>query len=864
MKLWASCLILASEARLDGHDLMRQTSVGVQPKLASAPRDTSKPSRSTVVNFSQLTNTIAPGLECTSFARSGVTDNRIVGGVIAGKNEYPWQVRLHINGNGMCGGTIIHNEWVITAAHCCQGRNSIDVLVDDWDTNVQDPTEFSVTSESIHVHHLYPGINQISNDVCLIKVPDLSTKCTGCFKPACLPTKDIQPGEACFISGWGTTSSGGATSQFLKAAGVNVFSYAYCKANSDGRLGNNVEDGKEFCAGLPDSDGNNLADGGTDACQGDSGGPLTCVRNGQPVLAGLVSWGFGCADEGFPGVYANVYNYLPWIKKITNNIAPMVTPSATECPVGWTAAQIGDRDVCAKMVGHSTNGTSTNGQHNDMFDECVSHGGHLPIPTSLAESGDYATLMDTLNVGDWMWIGVDNPARDGNWVNGHTSAALTWTNWLANAVQTRRWGQINKQGKWGAYEDSEPLVCEIDQKSYACPRSLTITGTHASAGNYVRNVGSEVFTHQSGPFSLKKTGNGWTVLDANAVAISWDGNSANKCPVKGVMSGGAGGSISFGTAPAPATNTTTPIVPATNGCTFQDINIYCDENDMKLTVPKCAFTAANMDPSMMVIGQTVGPVGWSPPLGCKGVISTNEVVFNVRHNECQLQVSSNSTMTRYSASMTEVSKAVIHRGVNVATLGFHCEYNNVVNVTSDQRYTPLQGVTSIYSAKEDVTFNVKMNLFSDQALNNSLTTGTPVNIPDPIYTKLTVLGIRNSAMVVQVKTCWATPSQSAADPTSYTLIDNFLGVPAEVNTNNLAFLKQCAANTASWWFNSFAFPTVETVFIHCTVRICNPEHENCACNQAGRRRRRDAAGDAEGELVAGPVQVVQPMWPVRG
>ena len=96
------------------------------------------------------------------------------------------------------------------------------------------------------------------------------------------------------------------------------------------------------------------------------------------------------------------------------------------------------------------------------------------------------------------------------------------------------------------------------------------------------------------------------------------------------------------------------------------------------------------------------------------------------------------------------------------------------------------------------------------------------------------------------------------------LIHAFKGVPAEVNTNNLAFLKQCAANTASWWFNSFAFPTVETVFIHCTVRICNPEHENCACNQAGRRRRRDAAGDAEGELVAGPVQVVQPMWPVRG
>ena len=339
------------------------------------------------------------------------------------------------------------------------------VIVDDWDTQVVEPLEFMVQSESIHVHHNYPGLNQISNDVCLIKVPDLSKQCNGCYKPACLPKKDIQPGEACFISGWGTTKSGGTTSQFLKAAGVNVFSYAYCQANSDVRLGNNIEDGKEFCAGLPDSDGNNLADGGTDACQGDSGGPLTCVRGGQPVLAGLVSWGFGCAEEGFPGVYANVYNYLPWIKKITNNIAPMSTPAATECPVGWKAAQIGKRGVCAKMVGHSTKGASSNGKHKNMFAECESHGGALPLPTDAAENSDYADLMNELNVGGWMWIGVENPARDGKWTDGHTSAALGYQNWLPNADHSRQFGQMDSDnGKWGAYSDTEPLVCEIDQK----------------------------------------------------------------------------------------------------------------------------------------------------------------------------------------------------------------------------------------------------------------------------------------------------------------------------------------------------------------------------------------------------------------
>ena len=63
---------------------------------------------------------------------------------------------------------------------------------------------------------------------------------------------------------------------------------------------------------------------GRDACQGDSGGPLTCVRNGQAIVAGVVSWGFGCANEGQPGIYANTYHYNDWIReKAAANNAPL-------------------------------------------------------------------------------------------------------------------------------------------------------------------------------------------------------------------------------------------------------------------------------------------------------------------------------------------------------------------------------------------------------------------------------------------------------------------------------------------------------------------------------------------------------------
>ena len=123
--------------------------------------------------------------------------------------------------------------------------------------------------------------------------------CEGCYAAICLPkpNEETPHGKACFVSGWGTTSSGGSVSRYLQAVSVNVLSHQYCIDHSP--LGpHNIIKNRELCAAIPDHDGDGLLDGGHDSCQGDSGGPLTCVFDDQPTLTGIVSWGIGCAHKG--------------------------------------------------------------------------------------------------------------------------------------------------------------------------------------------------------------------------------------------------------------------------------------------------------------------------------------------------------------------------------------------------------------------------------------------------------------------------------------------------------------------------------------------------------------------------------------
>ena len=203
----------------------------------------------TTQEFKPLTPSITPGL------RSCDNSNRIVGGQNAQANSWPWIVSLifqdaSLSGGSLCGGTIIENGWILTAAHCCQGKAKVSMSFGQHDrTDHQEAGEFTLTiepadfSSHVFIHDSYADHSDGSRhnfDVCLLNatVPDLlaygnSHGCgDGCMNAACLPSEPGSHGDACWVAGWGTTSYGGPIATILQEVGVNLLSDDYCKTKS--------------------------------------------------------------------------------------------------------------------------------------------------------------------------------------------------------------------------------------------------------------------------------------------------------------------------------------------------------------------------------------------------------------------------------------------------------------------------------------------------------------------------------------------------------------------------------------------------------------------------------------------------------
>eukprot|EP00934_Nitzschia_sp_Nitz4_P002690 Nitzschia sp. Nitz4//scaffold282_size24342//8944//11622//NITZ4_008354-RA/size24342-augustus-gene-0.14-mRNA-1//1//CDS//3329545626//2680//frame0 len=227
-------------------------------------------------------------------------ETNIVGGQQSDVGEFPYYVDM----TG-CGGTLIAPDVVLSAAHCGgYAGKTVYVSGYEYGTESYNTVAVQVTSSQIHPNY---NSNSMVNDFYLHKLQSavsISTSVTLSLNQA---TSVPSTGQDLTVLGLGTLSSGGNTPTYLRDVVVPAVSNSFCSSGSS--YGSEFDSSVMLCAG-------DTSSGGIDSCQGDSGGPLV-LRNGNThVLVGVVSWGYGCAEAQYPGVYARVSSGFSWIKSV--------------------------------------------------------------------------------------------------------------------------------------------------------------------------------------------------------------------------------------------------------------------------------------------------------------------------------------------------------------------------------------------------------------------------------------------------------------------------------------------------------------------------------------------------------------------
>ncbi|XP_029444164.1 atrial natriuretic peptide-converting enzyme isoform X2 [Rhinatrema bivittatum] len=234
-------------------------------------------------------------------------NKRILGGRTSRPGRWPWQCSLQSDPSGhICGCVLIGKKWVLTVAHCFEGRENAAV----WKVifginNLDHPSDFMQT-RLVKKIILHPRYNRavVDYDISIVEL-DMNINVTSYVRPVCLPSKKhlVEPDTYCYITGWG--HMGNKMPFKLQEGEVRIISLEQCQSYFDLK----TITSRMICAGYES--------GTVDSCMGDSGGPLVCEEpGGQWTLFGLTSWGSVCFSKVLgPGVYSNVSHFVEWIER---------------------------------------------------------------------------------------------------------------------------------------------------------------------------------------------------------------------------------------------------------------------------------------------------------------------------------------------------------------------------------------------------------------------------------------------------------------------------------------------------------------------------------------------------------------------
>ncbi|XP_023289826.1 uncharacterized protein LOC105698698 [Orussus abietinus] len=253
------------------------------------------------------------------------TQARIVGGGSSSVGSWPWQVALYKEGDYQCGGALIDDRWIVSAAHCfyrTQNEHWVARIGTTRRGNFPSPHEQILRLDHVSLHPDYVD-NGFINDVALLRL-ERPVTFSDYVRPVCLPEVEPKTGAVCTVTGWGQLFEiGRIFPDTLQEVDLPMISTEECRRKTLFLPLYRITSGM-VCAGLKD--------GGRDACLGDSGGPLVCPgQDNRYTLQGITSNGYGCARPGRPGVYTKVFHYLPWIRRVTAEAEEKLAPSTSSC-----------------------------------------------------------------------------------------------------------------------------------------------------------------------------------------------------------------------------------------------------------------------------------------------------------------------------------------------------------------------------------------------------------------------------------------------------------------------------------------------------------------------------------------------------